>query len=172
MKDYLTDVKLKIQPGIPYGPTFFKSSTENSNGLNCNRNKAFLLLCYNFLWHFKIHSSKNATCAFEYLAWPNGTCDVISRTGLSGRTIIISTKIFWRVKETFLLRRSEGEKENSHWCYGLIWITHLATIERPWIEKLTGILSGSPLSARIKDGLSNGGPQLLVNTWENEKRNK
>ena len=58
------------------------------------------------------------------------------------------------------------------WCYRLIWITHLATIERPWIEKLTGILSGSPLSARIKDGLSNGGPQLLVNTWENEKRNK
>ena len=39
------------------------------------------------------------------------------------------------------------------WCYRLIWITHLATIERPWIEKLTGILSGSPLSARIKDGL-------------------
>ena len=46
---------------------------------------------------------------------------------------------------------------------------HLGTVERPWIEKLTGILSGSPLLARIKDGLSNGGAQLLVNTWENEK---
>ena len=34
MKDYLTDVKLEIQRGIPYGPTFFKASTENSNGLN------------------------------------------------------------------------------------------------------------------------------------------
>ena len=43
-------------------------------------------------------------------------------------------------------------------------------LERPWIEKLTGILSGSPLLARIKDGLSNGGAQLLVNTRENEKK--
>ena len=46
------------------------------------------------------------------------------------------------------------------WCSRLIWITHLATIKRPWIEKLTGILSGSPLSARIKNGLSNVGAQL------------
>ena len=29
-----------------------------------------------------------------------------------------------------------------------------------------------PLSARIMDGLSNGGDHLLVNTWENEKKNK
>ena len=85
---YLTDVKLKIYPGIPYRPTFFKASTENSNGSNCNRTKAFLLLCYNFLWHFKIHSPKNATCSASwYLVWPNVTCDVISRTGLSGRVM-------------------------------------------------------------------------------------
>ena len=68
-------------------PTFFKASTENSNGLNWNRNKAFLLLCYNFLWNFKIHSPKNATCASWYLVLANVTCDVISRTGLSGRVM-------------------------------------------------------------------------------------
>ena len=56
---------------------------------NCNRNKAYLLLCYNFLWHFKIHSPENATCASWYLVWPNVTCDVISRTGLSGRVMCV-----------------------------------------------------------------------------------
>ena len=56
------------------------------------------------------------------------------------------------------------------WCYPLIWITHLATIERPWIEKLTGILSGNPLPARTKDGLSNDRSSTTVNTWENERK--
>ena len=146
---------------------------ENSNGLNCNRNKAFLLLCYNFLWHFKIHSPKNATCAFEYLPWPNPLVTSYLVQGFRDGQSLSPPKYFEGVFKKKLFYHVCGRvKSKTLWCYGLIWITHLATIERPWIEKLTGILSGSPLSARIKDGLSNGGPQLLVNTWENEKRNK
>ena len=145
---------------------------ENSNGLYCHRKKAFfLLLCYNFLWHFKIHSPKNATCSASwYLVWPNVTCDVISRTGLSGRTIIISTIIFWRVFKKKLFYYVGGRVKsktmmlstdlNNSSCH------HWKTVDR----KADGHFEWKPFVSSNQERFIKCRSSTTVNTWENVKK--
>ena len=158
MKDYLTDVKLKIQPGTPYGPTFFKSSTENSNGLNCNRNKAFLLLCYNFLWHFKIQSPKNATCA-SYLV--QGFRDGQSLSPPKYFDGFFKKKLFYyvggRLKSKTLVLSTDLNNSSCH---------HWKTVDR----KADGHFEWKPFVSSNKERFIKCRSSTTVNTWENEKK--
>ena len=113
------------------------------------------LRCHCNLDHNKFSSLSNTTVVAIF---PN-LC-LWRRSLFSNLRGIDPEKLYRATLKRNFATASVGGWKTKLWCYRLIWITHLATIERPWIKKLTGILSESPLSARIKDGLSNGGAQL------------
>ena len=58
------------------------------------------------------------------------------------------------------------------WCYQLIWITHLATIERPWSRKDDGHFEWKPFVCSSQGRFIKWRSSTTVNTWENEEKRK